>query len=189
MNNNIKNEISMKYVNFNPKIHDANKIAELRYNVDFRTYDKLFSSKQKAVEALEKTLKKDSFIKVIYDGDDIIGILGAYTYDSQPKTHLTPFKLLIVDIWDHFVICDIKKDDLYIGELAVDENHRSKGYGTKIIKDVIAYAQKKGYKRVILDADFTNLKARALYERLGFKVYGKKSFLKRGMYNMEFKIS
>ena len=73
--------------------------------------------------------------------------------------------------------------------MAVDENHRSKGYGTKIIKDVIAYAQKKGYKRVILDADFTNLKARALYERLGFKVYGKKSFLKRGMYNMEFKIS
>ena len=104
MNNNIKNEISMKYVNFNPKIHDANKIAELRYNVDFRTYDKLFSSKQKAVEALEKTLKKDSFIRVVYDGDDIIGILGAYSYDSQPKTHLTPFKLLIVDVWDHFVI-------------------------------------------------------------------------------------
>ena len=52
----------MKYVNFNPKIHDANKIAALRYNVDFRVYDKLFSSKQKAVEALEYvTLKRMTF--------------------------------------------------------------------------------------------------------------------------------
>ena len=94
-----------------------------------------------------------------------------------------------VEILDHFVICDIKKDDIYIAEIAIDENQRSKGYGTKVIKDVIDYAQKNDYKRVILDADFRNPKAKALYERLGFKVYNKKSFLKRGMYNMEFKLS
>ena len=90
---------------------------------------------------------------------------------------------------DHFVICNIEKDDIYIGEIAIDENHRSKGYGTRVINDVIDHARKKGYKRVILDADFRNPKAKALYERLGFKVYGKKSFLGRGMYNMEYVIS
>ena len=31
--------------------------------------------------------------------------------------------------------------------------------------------------------------AKALYEKMGFKVFNKKSFLKRGMYNMEFKLS
>ena len=56
------------------------------------------------------------------------------------------------------------------------------------IKDVIDYAKKNDYKRVILDADFRNPKAKALYERLGFNVYNKKSFLKRGMYNMELKL-
>ena len=180
---------NMRYMNFNPQIHDANKIATLRYNVDFRTYDRLFGSSKKAIAALEKSLKDDKTIRVIYDGKDIIGILSACTYHNQPNFHFTTLKLLIVDILDHFVICDIKKDDVYIGEIAIDENHRSKGYGTKVIKDVINYAQKNCYKRVILDADFRNPKAKALYERLGFKVYNKKSFLRRGMYNMEFKIS
>ena len=179
----------MKYVTFDPKIHDANKIATLKYNVDFRTYDKLFDSKEKAIAEIEKTLKKDECIKVIYDNENIIGMLSAYTHDKRPKTQFRPIKLLIVEILDYFVICDIKKDDVYIGEIAIDENQRSKGYGTKVIKDVIDYAQKKGYKRVILDADFRNPKAKALYERLGFKVFNKKSFLKRGMYNMEFKLS
>jgi ribosomal protein S18 acetylase RimI-like enzyme len=178
----------MEYVTFDPQTHDVNKIATLRYNVDYRTYDNLFNSKEKAIAALGKNLKKDDCVKVIYDNGNIIGILIAYTHDKQPKTHFNSFKLLIVSILDHFVICDIKKDDFYIAELAIDENQRSKGYGTKVIKDVIDYAKKNDYKRVILDADFRNPKAKALYERLGFNVYNKKSFLKRGMYNMELKL-
>ena len=179
----------MKYVSFNPKIHDANKIATLKYNVDFRTYDKLFKSKEKSIAAIEKSLTKDECIKVIYDDENVIGMIIVYTHDKKPKSHFSSLKLLFIEILDHFVICDIKKEDIYIAEIAIDENQRSKGYGTKVIKDVIDYAQKNDYKRVILDADFRNPKAKALYERLGFKVYNKKSFLKRGMYNMEFKLS
>ena len=179
----------LKYVNFDSKIHDVTKIATLRYNVDFRTYDKIVSSKEKAIEVIGKHMGKDEYIKVIYDDEDIIGMLTVYTHDKQPKTHFKSLKLLSVEILDYFVICDIKKDDIYIAEIAIDENQRSKGYGTRVIEDVIDYARKNGYKRVILDADFRNPKAKALYEKLGFKVYDKKSFLKRGMYNMEFKLS
>lgn len=179
----------MKYVNFNPQIHDMNKIATFRYNVDFRTYDKIFNSKEKAINAIKKSLKKDDCIKVIYDNEKIVGMIITYTHDKQPKLGFNSLKLLLVGILDYFVICDIKKDDLYIAEIAIDENQRSKGYGTKVITDVITYAENNGYKRVILDADFRNSKAKALYERLGFKVFNKKSFLKRGMYNMEYKLS
>lgn len=179
----------MKYVNFDPQIHEKHKIATLKYNVDFRTYDKLFPSKEKAIKAIEKNLEKDGCTKVIYDNNDnIIGILILYTSKTKQKTHFKSLKLLIVEILDYFVICDIKKDDMYIAEIAIDENFRSKGYGTKVIKDVIDYAKKNHYKRVILDADFRNPKAKALYEKIGFKVYNKNSFLKRGMYNMEFKL-
>lgn len=179
----------MEYVTFDPEIHDANRIATFIYDVDFRTFDRLFSSKEKAISAIEKSLEKDECIKVIYDDGCIIGMLMFFTHDKKSKTHLRPLKLLIVDILDYFVICDIKKGDFYIADLAIDENQRSKGYGTKVINDVIDYARTNNYKRVILDADFRNPKARKLYERLGFKVFNKKSFLKRGMYNMEFKLS
>ena len=179
----------MKYENFDSRIHDVTKIATLRYNVDFRTYDKLFGSKEKAIKAIEKNMGKDECIKVIYDNGNVIGMLTLYTHDKQPKIHFKSLKLLFIDILDYFVICDIEKDDIYIAEIAIDENQRSKVYGTKVIEDVIDYAQENEYKRIILDADFRNPKAKALYERLGFKVYNKKSFLKRGMYNMELKLS
>ena len=179
----------MEYVTFDPKIHDTNKIATFIYASDFRTFDKLFSSKDKAVSTIEKSLKKDECIKVIYDDGNVIGMLRIYSHDKKSKTYFNSIKLLIVDVWDYLVICDIKEDDLYIAEIAIDENLRSMGYGSKVIKEVIGYAQKNKYKRVILDADFRNTKAKELYERLGFKVFNEKSFLKRGMYNMEFKLS
>ena len=74
---------------------------------------------------------------------------------------------------------------MHIFNFAIDKNQRSKGYGSKIINDVIDYVRKNNYKRVILDVDFRNAKSKALYEKIGFKVYNKKEFLKRGMYNME----
>ena len=49
----------MEYVTFDPQIHDAEQIAAYRYDVDFRTFDKLFDSRQNAVEAISKSLKKD----------------------------------------------------------------------------------------------------------------------------------
>jgi RimJ/RimL family protein N-acetyltransferase len=55
--------------------------------------------------------------------------------------------------------------------------------------DVIDYARSKNYKRVTLDADFRNVGAKRLYEKIGFKQFNKKSVkigrFERGMYNME----
>jgi len=41
---------------FNPKIHDYHKVAEFIYSVDFRTYDEVFKTKEKAIEAIEELL-------------------------------------------------------------------------------------------------------------------------------------
>jgi hypothetical protein len=48
------------------------------YEVDFRTFDKLFKSKEKAVMAIEKSLKRDGCIKVIFDNKNLIGLLVFY---------------------------------------------------------------------------------------------------------------
>ena len=183
----------MRYETFNPKIHNVIKVAKLVYDVDFRTFDMLFKDSNKAIEAIAKDLSKNEieyYFKVILDDEgNILGILKAYTSETHHKFHFKSIRLIIVDILDHFVLADIRKDDFYLAEIAIDESQRGQGLGRKVIFDAIDYAKSKNYKRVILDADFRNKGAKSLYERLGFTVFNKKSLklgsFERGMYNME----
>lgn len=185
--------IKMNYETFNPEIHDVFKVAKLVYDVDFRTFDMLFKKREDAIKTIEKDLRKgktDEYFKVILDSNDnIIGMLIIYTSKTSHKFYFKSIKLLIVDILDYFVLADIKKDDLYVAEIAIDESMRGQGLGRKVLLDVIGYAKSKNYKRVILDADFRNTRAKALYESIGFKVFNKKRLkfgsFERGMSNME----
>ncbi len=183
----------MKYETFNPEMHDLHKVAELVYDVDFRTFDMLYKSKESAVKAIVKDLPKRAlgdYFKVILDDDgQIIGMLMIYTYEVSHKFYFKSLRLQIVDILDHFVLADIEKNDLYLAELAIDSRLRGQGIGKKVVCDVINYAKSKNYKRVTIDADFRNTGAKRLYERLGFKEFNKKRVkigsFERGMHNME----
>lgn len=183
----------MNYETFNPKIHDVYKVAKLVYDVDFRTFDMLFKKPEDAINTIAKDLKKektDEYFKVILDDDgDILGMLIIYTSKTSHKFYFKSIRLLIVDILDYFVLSDIERDDLYVAEIAIDESMRGHGLGKKVLLDVIDYAKSKNYRRVILDADFRNSGAKALYERIGFKVFNKKRLkigsFERGMSNME----
>ena len=185
--------IEMRYETFDPETHDVLKAARLVYDVDFRTFDMLFKDSDNAVEAIANDLMKNEieycFKVILDDNDEVVGILKAYTADTNHKFHFKSLKLIIVDILDHFVLCDIKDGDLYLAEVAVDESLRGQGIGRKIILDTIEYARSENYRRVILDADFRNEGAKSLYENLGFRVFDKKRLkigsFERGMYNME----
>lgn len=183
----------MKYENFDPKIHDTYKVAKLVYDVDFRTFDLLFKNEDKAISTIENDLRKhepEGTFKVILDeNDEIIGMLMAYISEMPYNFRFKSLKLIIVDILDHFVLCDIEKDDLYVAEIAIDDSLRGQGLGKQVLLDVIDYAKSKNLNRVILDADFRNVGARKLYERMGFKEFNKKRLkiasFERGMHNME----
>ena len=188
--------INLIYETFNPEVHDVNHVAKLVYDVDFRTFDMFFKSPQKAVGAISNYLAKknlNDYFKVILDDEgNLIGYVSIYLYGDKHEFHLKSLKLYLVDLLDHFVLCDIEKRDLYLAEIAIDESQRGKGLGKKVIQDVIEYARSKNFKRVILDADFRNKGAKKLYESLGFKVFNKKrvkiASFERGMYNMEFNL-
>ncbi|AMD18275.1 acetyltransferase [Methanobrevibacter sp. YE315] len=183
----------MIYENFNPKIHDAHKVAKLVYDVDFRTFDLLFKNQSKAISTIENDLKKheptSSFKVILDDNNEVIGMLVAYVSKMPRDLRVKSLKLIVVDILDYFVLCDIKKDDLYLAEIAIDSSLRGNGLGEQVLNDVIAYAQSKKLNRIILDADFRNAGAKHLYEKMGFKVFNKKRLkfgnFERGMYNME----
>ena len=93
---------------------------------------------------------------------------------------------------DYFTISKINADDLYIAEIAIDENQRGEGFGTHVLLHVIKKARDKNFKRVVLDADLDNKGAIKLYKSLGFKIFNKRSIKffnkKKTMYNMEYVI-
>lgn len=171
-------------------------MAKLVYDVDYRTFDMFFKSDKQAIGAISKYLSKkksNDYFKVILDDDkNIIGYVSIYLHDDGHDFYLKSPRLYIVDILDHFVLCDIEKDDLYLAEIAIDESQRGKGLGRKVVCDVINYAKSKNYKRVTLDADFRNKGAKKLYEKIGFKEFNKKRVkigsFERGMHNMEFNL-
>lgn len=188
--------ISLIYETFNPEIHDVNHVARLVYDVDYRTFDMFFKSDEDAVNAISRYLSKkklnDNFKVILDENSSIIGYVSIYLHDDKHEFHLKSWKLFAVDFLDYFVLCDIKKDDLYLAEIAIDESQRGKGLGKQVLRDVIEYAKSKNFKRVILDADFRNVGAKRLYESIGFKEFNKKRLkiasFERGMYNMEFNL-
>ena len=182
----------MRYENFNPELHDTYKVARWVYDVDFRTFDMLFKSSEDAILTIQRDLKKHevtgNFKVILADDDEMIGMIMAYISKMPYDFRIKSLKLIIVDILDFFVLCDIKKDDLYVAEIAIDDSCRGQGLGKTVLNDIIDYAKSKNLNRVILDADFRNVGAKKLYERIGFNVFNKKrlKFLnfERGMYNM-----
>jgi ribosomal protein S18 acetylase RimI-like enzyme len=184
------------YETFDPEIHDVRHVARLVYDVDYRTFDMFFKSDEDAVDAISRHLmkkKRNDYYKVILDDDgNIIGYVSIYLHDDGHDFHWKSPKLFLVDILDHFVLCDINEGDLYLAEVAIDESQRGRGLGRKVVCDVIEYAKSKNFKRVILDADFRNDGAKRLYESIGFRKFNKKSLkiatFERGMYNMEFNL-
>ncbi|WP_409200372.1 GNAT family N-acetyltransferase [Methanobrevibacter sp. DSM 116169] len=201
----------MIYEDFNPKYHDTFKIAKLKYDVDFRTYEMFFNDKNKAILAIKYSLEitdpSDYFkMKIVLDDEskEILAFLSYYSKNKNTfiKDTITLFqnlkfidalKLFLIDLLDYFVLADFTDNDIYLAELAVDSSKRGQGIGAKILNHCIESFKNKGYKKLILDVDFRNDKAKTLYEKLGFKEFNKKrlKFLnfERGMYNMEYELN
>jgi GNAT superfamily N-acetyltransferase len=57
----------------------------------------------------------------------------------------------------------------FVDELVVDEAHRGKGIGTKLLDDLISWARERGCRRVELDSSFHRTAAHVFYERYGFQ--------------------
>lgn len=197
----------------NPKLHDLRRVAELIYDVDYRTFDYLFKSKEAGVDAItnrliysfQEDVVTDELFKVFFDDKDIeekeiIGMFngGKGVVHHYFKDILWLFKklkfsqalpLAIIDFLDSFVLVTVKEDDFYIAELAIHESQRGKGRGHEALDYLLKLGKDLNCRRTVLDADFRNDGAFRLYSSYGFKVFNKKSFgifHKRGMHNMEY---
>ena len=207
--------LSLIFRDFNPEIHDVYKVAELIYDVDYRTFVQVFKTKEEGVEAIKNRLisidfadegeDENELFYVFFDDEDveekeIIGMFNGgkgvqHSLFGDIKKQFKNLKfsealgLSKVSFMDNFVLVDVEDDDFYIAELAICSNQRGKGYGNQALDQLIQLARDLDCRRVVLDADFRNDGAFRLYKSKGFKVFNKKSFgfpgKKRGMRNME----
>ena len=69
-------------------------------------------------------------------------------------------------------------DEGEIVNVAVDPKYRQKGYGAKVVKELILLGQRLGAERFFLEVRKGNVAGRALYEGLGFVECG----IRKGFY-------
>lgn len=68
----------------------------------------------------------------------------------------------------------IIENEVSINNIAILKKHRGKGYGKILINKIFEIGKEKEVERYILEVRESNLVAIRLYEKMGFKVVGKR---------------
>ena len=73
-----------------------------------------------------------------------------------------------------YICCDDISGEVYVGTVAVSEEMRNRGIGTKLMQAVIDYCKEKESDMLTLEVRVSNTPAINLYTRLGFENLGKR---------------
>ena len=73
-----------------------------------------------------------------------------------------------------YIIFETVLDEGHITDLAVSEKYRNKGIGKELIEKTLDLAKGSKIKSIFLEVRESNEAARRLYQKLGFKLLGKR---------------
>lgn len=72
-------------------------------------------------------------------------------------------------------------DEISINNIAISKQYRGKGYGKLLIEKIFELGKEKEVRNYILEVRESNVEAIGLYEKVGFKIIGKrKQFYSNG---------
>ena len=63
-------------------------------------------------------------------------------------------------------------DELHVLNLAVHPDYRARGYGKRLLSEIVEYAVKKGARFATLEVRQSNYVAKSLYNSMGFEIVG-----------------
>lgn len=105
----------------------------------------------KITSFFDKKLKENnSIVLVACYNNLVIGYIYAYVDDDNK---ITNYK------------------EAFVNSVYVEEKYRNKKVGTKLINELIEILKAKDIKFVSIDNIASNIEARSLYEKLGFKIF------------------
>ena len=116
------------------------------------------------------------------------------TFIAQIKAGVREVYILTVN-GAYIAECDLVYDNpeygtvpgrrLYLSRLIVKKEHRGKGWGKTIAREILSRAKEKGCREIALGVNCDNIAAVRLYESLGFTVYEEAEDADGRFYRME----
>ena len=130
----------------------------------------------RALRFLERVIRLDQVI-VARDGDQLLGLAGFKTpqgsFAGGSPADMRAVYGRIGAFWRMALIGllsrDIDNDRFLLDGICVAPQRRGQGIGAALMAEIAAEAARRGYSAVRLDVVDDNFRARALYERLGFR--------------------
>ncbi|OWA34294.1 GNAT family N-acetyltransferase [Saccharibacillus sp. O16] len=164
------------------KPEDAAEVAPLMYDAmeDIAHTISGTTDLPATLDALEELFRLDhgrlSFTQtLICEGEDgrIAGFLLSYGGDDAESLDEPLLRRLRESgLPTDGLVPEARPGEFYLDSLAVSGAHRGSGIGTRLIEAFEQRAAAQGWKQTMLVVERENLKARALYERLGYREDG-----------------
>jgi ribosomal protein S18 acetylase RimI-like enzyme len=127
-------------------LNELNSLTELFDS--YRVFYKQESNLEGARAFLrERLINEDSVIFIAFDESNPVGFVQLYPTFSSVSM----------------------KRSWILNDLYVNASARKKGFGEKLIKKAIEFAEETGAKGVSLETGHDNVTAQSLYEKIGFK--------------------
>ena len=173
------------------KPEDAVQIAPLIYRTDQATFDFEYGAKKKSIlDYISYSFRqKNSFFsfqktRVVEDKyDRIAGLVVAFDYDFSARAILQEYRTYLgwagvfktigflrreAVVNKYWILPD--KDSLYIAFYSIAPRWQGTGLSRYLFSEALNMAKNQGYKKVELDVDMSNEKAKNLYARMGFQI-------------------
>lgn len=161
------------------------EIARLIYQTDPYIYPFWFENDtEEAVKVLVPLMREPGFIfnyenyYVAYDKElrKIVGIIGAIdpttslNYDYDRLKSVNERYCFTIEHYFAELIKEVQeKQYMYLVNVCVDENYRSRQIGSRLLKYFVAQMHEAGFDEIGFDCLMHNLRAKNLYHSLGFK--------------------
>lgn len=132
---------------------------------------------QRALQFFERVIRGDLCFSAVGDGGELIGLAGyktpAGSFAGGSWDDLTEVYGPLGGRWRGGVLWalgrEVDNDRFLIDGICVARAHRGKGVGSRLLAALYQEAAERGYGAVRLDVIQDNFRARALYERQGFR--------------------
>lgn len=139
---------------------------------------RLLGPEARALRYLEVTLRSDHAVVALDQRDRLLGIAGfkspSGSFAGGTLRDMQGAYGVFGAAWRSWLLSRLSRDvdnrRFLIDGICVAPSARSQGVGTALIGALCGEARRRGYPEVRLEVIDANLRARALYQRLGFRV-------------------